>query len=287
MRLILLLIPIFIYAKCFVLPKRPILYSSTYPAVLLKDKTLLVFDSNLNLKWQKKFNAKINSIKVYKNTILLTGLKDSKFWIAKITKNKTIQKTYFNTAEGFDIVKIHNGYVAVGYKIFDHIGNIIKRFVILKLDKNLNLINSKTFGNYKSTGLKIFKQKPYLYIFVKMKKIFIVKFNYNIHLINYKLTDFKVIYDIRKFNNQILFTTEKNGLYDYDINKNKIFKLTSKNIDYIINPYKYIICEKSKNYLINNNQKKLLNNKIAGVILKKSILYLIEKDKKNYLICKY
>lgn len=205
--------------KCKVLDGNPLLISNFYsPLVLTRGEKykITLFDESLNVLWSREINAKVNNLKVIGDFIYLIGVKEGRFWVEKMDFFGKVLKEniFYKSGQGFDIAKNDKGFVAVGYKFFDHLGDYIKRFVIVLLDKNLNFITDRTYGDFESVGVKVIGVGK---LFFGLQKVdngyFFVLLDKNGFLRWYKTLSFDryyryEFYDI-KLLNQIFFSTDK------------------------------------------------------------------------------
>jgi len=246
------------------------------------NRRIKAYDKHLNFLWERNFEAKINRVRIIDGFIYLIGSKKAKFWIAKLNTSGKILKeiTFFNVAEGFDITKNGEDFIAVGYKYFDHLGKFIKRQLIVLVDKNLNLIASRTYGDAEGVLEWIFKKNNYFLSFGTFgKKSVVLEINKYGFLNWFKLLKDN-IYDVKKTDNSIIVSTEK-GVYFFknrDILKYKDYEEAG-----IIDRDRFFI----DNDLIDKGETKTFKDFSIydGFYDKK--FYLIGSKEKEYFICKY
>jgi len=270
------------------------IFNVNNPLIVTKNSSyeIRLVDKNLNVIWHKKIDGKINSAKLIDGFIYLVGSKNGRFWIAKINKNGDVlkQTLLYKASQGFDLVKTPNGFMAVGYKYFDHLGNYIKRIVIILLDKNLNFITDRAYGNEDGVGEKIFNYKNAYLIEAVMKNIPVFLFIDNKgFLYKYKVFKKEVIYDVKVLNNgDVLFSTD-----------NGMFLLKDEAKFEKINNCKYIIKIFSKNsfagyygndsFLVKNSDKKeYVDFYLQGAVKVDYDFYFIGEDlnNKSNVICR-
>ena len=250
---------------------------------------ITLYDENFSLLWSKKINAKINSAKVIGNNIYLTGIKGGRFWVAKMSLNGEMlkERTFYKAAQGFDIAENDNGFVAVGYKYFDHLGDYIKRFVIVLLDKDLNFITDRTYGDFESAGIRVVRAGE---MFVGIQKVargyFIVIFNKGGFLKWYKalspdkyyLRDF---YDIKPLD-RIFFSTDR-GVFVLNRDKTIAKFRDFKDVIKIIDKNRFI----THSGIFVNDKSFNLNIDIIDGIYNGNNYYFLGYVKDIGMVCKY
>ena len=281
--------------KCKILKETPVLIANFYtPLVVTRgDKyRITLYDEFLNVLWTKEINAKINRAKVIGNYIYLVGIKKGKFWVARMNfYGKILKETVlYKAGDGFDIAKNDNGFVAVGYKYFDHLGDYIKRFVIVLLDKNLNFITDRTYGDFESVGIKVIRVGKLFFGVQKDEDIYyLIIFGKDGFLRWYKGLSFDryyryAFYDV-KLLNQIFFSTDRSVFVlnsDKSIAKFRDFK----NVIKIIDNNRFIT---DNGLIINGKSIKFDDLDIIDGMYNWENYYFIGYDSKNNkgVVCKY
>ena len=247
-------------------------------------RSLAVYDKDFNLIFKKDFNAKINRVRFLDGFIYLVGAKKGKFWIAKLDNkgNLITQTTFYKAAQGFDIVRsdgfIKDGFFAIGYKYFDHLGEFIKRPVIAVLDKNLNLIVDATYGNSSGSFKRILKVDNYFVVFGNLSNnVFVAKFNDMGVLKWHKFLEGKVFYDAKVIKNEILFSLDT-GIFM--LKNKKIIKYKNYKEMQIIDKNKFF----SDNYLIYDGKSKTFKDFYIYDGFYNDGFYLVGR-RSEYFIC--
>lgn len=259
------------------------------PAVVSRNHgyEVTLYGEKMKKWWEKRFDAKINSIKNIGKFFYLAGSKEGRFWVAKLRADGEIvaEKSFYKAGQGFDIVKNGGGFMAVGYKYFDHLGNFIKRFVIVLMDKNLNFTSDRAYGDEDGEGKRIFKVGKNFFVWAKLQSgnIFALV-NKGGFLTWYKTVDDikcgDVIYDIKYTGERILFSTYK-GVFslnaDKSVSKYRNYRYVLKIIDK--NTY---FGDDGTAFFVKNGKKRVFKNfSLKGAIRIIDRYYLIGTDTKK------
>ncbi|NPA87694.1 MAG: hypothetical protein GXO01_03215, partial [Epsilonproteobacteria bacterium] len=236
--------------NCKPLKEAPV-FMADYPVPLVitrGDKyRVTMYDENLNALWTKAVDAKINRAEVIGKEIYLIGIKGGRFWIAKMSLDGEIlnEKSFYKAGQGFDIARNDNGFVAVGYKYFDHLGDYVKRFVIVLLDKDLNFVTDMTYGDFESAGIRVFRVGNVFFGLQKMSDgwYYFVLFDKKGYLRWYKGLSFDRyyrhgFYDIRLLG-RIFFSTDR-GVFVLNSDKTIAKYLDYTNVVKIIGENRFI-----------------------------------------------
>ncbi|WP_457559984.1 hypothetical protein [Caminibacter sp.] len=233
-----------------------------------------LFDKYLNLIVSKKIDAKINSLKQAGKYLYACGIKRGRFWIGKFDKNLKLIKenSVFKAGQCFDFVLDDNRIVGVGYKIFDFLGDDVKRMDIAFFDKNLNLIDDKTYGNTRGSIKKIINGS-YFFALAKFDKYYLFEIFYkNGFLKDYKkMGKFKKIYDFKKIGDGFIFSNDK-GIYEL---KDKVVKFAEyRDVIRILDRKNYI----GYDYLVVNGEKEKYGYEFYDGTILNNDWYLLVDD---------
>ena len=268
--------------KTTIIPQTPInLTYNRFVFVTTKKKHyyLNFFSKDLLKLAVKNLKAKINFIQIFNDKIFFCGKKDAKFFVQSTYTNK---KTLF-LGECFDVVKNKNYYLAVGSKRFDFLGDFIQSLVLVKLDKNLNIISTKTyFKNAKA--LKIIKHKnEFLILAFVNKDFYVLLFDSKLKLKSYKKLDFEP-FDFKLIDNY-LYITSKENLYIYNkTNPLQQIKLPKNYANKILNSSKIVFSYNDNTYLYNLKTKKKEFLSYGDIVDVSKNYILLEYERKSILL---
>jgi len=215
----------------------------------------------------------------------LVDAKNGKFWIAKLdTRGKIlIEKTFYKVGQGFDIVKNRVfGFIAVGYKYFDFLGNFINRGVLILLDKNLNFLTDRTYGDTDNIIKWIFNFKDNFLAITIFKNISIImKIDYKAFMTWHQGAGF-LTEDAKVVDNKLYYSTALGiFMFDKNITKYKDYRNAG-------------IIDKDKFYLdnfliIGNFEKEFKDLDIfsASFDEKNNLFYIVGEKNNDYVLCKY
>jgi len=227
-----------------------------------KDNYLLSFyDKKFKPLFKRTINQKINALRVFDGSLYLIGAKDGRFWVGKMDRKGKIirENTFFDAAQGFDILKTRYGFLAVGYKYFDHLGKYIKRIVFVRMDENLNLVDDKTYSDSDSAGFRLIRAKDGIYGYGDNDgDILLYKVSENGFLKWYKIVYDKRVYDMKYTGDSVVYSTD-NGLFEIkngEVNKFKDLSIVMK----IFAKYTYFVDDLHSDdaYFYNDGKKVVL-----------------------------
>jgi len=194
----------------------------------------------------------------------------------------------YKAGDGFDIAKNDNGFVVVGYKYFDHLGDYIKRFVIVLLDKDLNFIIDRTYGGFESVGIRIMRVgKLYFGVQKANDRYYLVIFGKDGFLRWYKGLSFDRyyrydFYDV-KLLNKIYFSTDR-GVFVFNSDKSIAKFRDFKNVIKIIDKNRLLT---HKSIIINGNSVEFGDLYIIDGMYNGNNYYFIGYEDEKGVVCKF